>query len=222
MKLVAFFAAFGATLIATSVAGAQETPAPRRPLGAPRNALELTLASGYAQGFGSLQSGVGIPSVVRGGLGLDLGIGYRIDPTWAVLWAGEYQALSPERSDSARGFSSSLAAQAHFAPARRLDPWVEAGAGYRLLWEEPTEGPTVRSHGFQLVRFRVGLDWRADRHVALGPVAGVDANLFLFQDAGGVTSNIPDPRFSSFFFAGVQGRIDIGGGSSGSRTISRR
>ena len=226
MKLAPCLCVIVATSTATSLAGAQaregERPAYVSPLGAPRDALELSLASGYAQGFGSLQSGVGLPSVATGGLALDLGIGYRIDPTWAVLWGGEYQALSPERTDQAQGFSSSIAAQVHFRPAQRLDPWAEAGAGYRFLWESPTDGPTLRTHGFQLARVRVGLDWRADRHVALGPVVGADVNLFLFQDFGGNASNIPEPRASSFFFAGVQGRIDIGGGSAASRALAAR
>lgn len=227
MKLASCAFVLAAASTVTSLAGAQaqegERAAYTPPLAAPRDALELSLASGYTQGFGSLQSGVGIPSVATGGLGLDLGIGYRINPTWAVAWSGEYQALSPERTEAAQGFTSSIAAQVHFRPAQRLDPWVEAGAGYRFLWEDPTAGATVRSHGFQLARVRFGLDYRADRHVALGPMVGLDANLFLFRDVGGDTSNIPDPRVSSFFFAGIQGRVDIGGGTgSTSRTISRR
>lgn len=243
MKLASSALALGATLTATSLAGAQppesqptlyppapgytvpepEQPTTRKVIPAAQNALELSVGSGYAQGFGSLKSGVGMPSVATGGLGIDLGVGYRIDPGWAVLWSGQYQELTPERTGGARGFTMSIAAQYHFAPVKRVDPWVEAGAGYRFLWEDPSVGPTLLSHGWQLARVRAGIDLRADEHVAFGPVVGADATMFLFQDGPDVSTYISDPRLSTFIFAGVQGRFDIGGSTSATTpTVSRR
>ncbi len=243
MKLASSALVLGA-LTATSLAGAQppeehptlyppargytmperEQPTARKVIPAAENAVELTIGSGYTQGFGSLKSGVGMPSVATGGLGIDLGVGYRIDPRWSVSWAGEYQELTPERAGSgARGFTTSIAAQYHFSPVSRVDPWVEIGAGYRFLWEDPSIGPTLLSHGWQLARVRAGLDLRADAHVAFGPMIGADATMFLFQDGDDLPTYISDPRLSTFIFAGVQGRFDIGGSTTTSgRSVAKR
>lgn len=239
MKPASCIAALGAAMTATALAGAQPPesqpstyqpqplyPVPsaeeasRGPIPAARNAFEITVGSGYTQGFGMLKSGVGLPSVATAGLGIDLGLGYRIDPSWAVLWSGEYQELVAERANAVRGFTTSLAGQYHFRPAQRVDPWVEVGAGYRFLWENPSFGPTILSHGWQLARVRAGVDLRADEHVAFGPYVGADATMFLFQDGGDVATTISDPRLSTFIFAGVQGRFDVGGSTRASRAAA--
>jgi hypothetical protein len=128
------------------------------------------VGTGYTQRVGSLKSGVGLPSVVTLGIGVDLQLGYRADANWAVLWSGEFQDFTAERAPSARGFTMSVVMQCHITPMQRLDPWIEAGAGYRSLSEYPSIGPTL----------------------TLG-------------------TNISDPRYSMFIFAGVQGRFDVGG-----------
>ena len=168
------------------------------------------MGTGYTQGFGSLKSGVGMPSVATPGIGVDLGLGYRIDPKWAVLFAGEYQELDSQRAAAARGYTTSIAMQYHFAPLQRLDPWVEGGGGLRFLWEDASVGPTVVTYGFQLARVRAGLDFRAGEAVAIGPVIGVDVTMFAFQDSGDLSAVINDRRLSTFVFAGLQGRFDVG------------
>lgn len=242
MKL-AFSLVVGASLTASGIARAQvpdalpspspysystapapmgETPMRQKRLPAPKNALELTVGTGYTQGFGSLRSGVGMPSVVTPGLGLELGIGFRANPHFAVLWSGQYQEFSAERASTAYGFTGSLIAQYHFTPLERIDPWAEVGFGYRLLVEDASLGPNLYTHGFQLGRARVGLDFRVDQAVALGPMIGADLTMFLFQDFPNVQTNISDPRVSMFVFAGAQGRFDIGGRTTETRRISNR
>lgn len=102
----------------------------------------------------------------------------------------------------------------HVRPYDRIDPWVGLGTGYRMLWIVP-EGPgnNVLHHGLELVRAKVGLDIRVSRDVALGPVIGGGVNLFLWRNPEGPVGNtvIPDKKVSTFLFAGVQGRFDIGG-----------
>jgi hypothetical protein len=180
------------------------------PLAAPTNAFEVSAGTGYTQGFGSLQSGVGMPSVVTPGVAFDLGLGYRINPRFAVLWSGEYAELTAERTSTARAFTTGIAAQYHVRPMERLDPWLEAGVGYRFLVENPSIGPTLLTHGLQLARVRAGLDFRLGEPVSLGPMIGADATLFLFQDFPNVQTNIPSPTVSTFVFAGIQGRFDVG------------
>ena len=227
MKLTLTLATLGAALTTSWFAGAQATETPpraealatRKTIPAPRNALELSVASGYTQGFGSLKSGVGMPSVATGGVGFDLGVGYRIDPSWAILWAGQYQEFSASRAEGARGLTTTIAAQYHFLPERWVDPWVEAGGGYRFFWEDLALGPNVMTHGFQLGRLRAGIDFRADEHVAIGPVVGADATWFLFQDLPNAGTTVEDARLSTFVYAGLQGRFDIGLGRTSDASV---
>ena len=190
-----------------------EKPAPGR-LAAPRNALELTVGTGYTQGFGNLTRGVGLPSVVSAGVGFDFGVGYRFNEHWAVRWAWQFQDFTAERTDAAGGFMSSVSAQYHFAPTRRVDPWLELGVGYRYLWESLDFGPIVQTHGVQLVHVNVGLDFRPDEQIALGPVIGADATMFRWQDRPGYSIYLADPQVSTFVYAGIQGRFDIGGSTT--------
>jgi hypothetical protein len=202
--------------------GAEPQP-PSNVLPAPRRALELTVSTGYTQGFGQLSEGVGLPSVVAAGFGIDFGIGYRISPRWAVLWAGQYQRFTAERARAAEGFTSTVGVQYHFAPTRRVDPWIDLGAGYRFLWEYPTFGPALETHGFQLAHLRAGIDFRPDEQIAIGPIIGADATMFRWQDRRYFTTEIPDTRVSTFIYAGLQGRFDLGGGArSVSVTSSQR
>ncbi len=78
-------------------------------LAAPRRAVELTAGTGYTQGFGSLERGVGMPSVVTPGLAVDIGAFYRRNPHWAAGVTGQYQELNAQRASSARGLTPGLA-----------------------------------------------------------------------------------------------------------------
>jgi outer membrane protein W len=236
MKLALSFVALAVSSTATGLALAQPPGSyeatyltPERPsttggrLPAPANAVELSVATGYSQPFGDLSGGIGFKDVAKVGIGVDVGVGYRIDPKWGVSWFGQYQEFNAERADAARAFTTSLAAQYHFNPYRRLDPWVELGAGYKFFLEDPTVGKNVLTHGFQLGRLRAGLDFRAAEAVALGPIVGADATLFLFQDAPNAQTNISDPRVSTFVYAGLQGRFDIGiAGTARAPTVATR
>jgi hypothetical protein len=183
----------------------------QRGMRAPRNALELSLATGYTQGFGSMAPGLGLPAVASAGVGFDLGIGWRFTEHWAVLWTGEYQTYSAERSAYASGMTNTLGVQYHFAPLTPTDPWAELGAGYRYLWESDRYGATVQWHGWQLVHVRLGFDFRTNENIAFGPVIGADATQFLWEDLPYYSVHIHDARLSTFIYAGVQGRFDVGG-----------
>ena len=214
------------TILLTTRAGAQPPTSDERSYLQQRvpsrsQAFELTAATGYAQGFGTLQPGVGMPQVAHAGVGVHASAGYRIDPRYAVSLGGEYQQLEAERDDAVRGFALDLALQYHLAPAVRVDPWLEIGSGYRMLWLVPIgPAPTVFLHGPELVRLRAGVDLRVSADVAVAPVIGVDATMFVFRDERSL-STIPDPKLSTFVFAGLQGRIDVGGYRAGSTLAGR-
>lgn len=205
---------------AQSTVAAEEPSLPRR-LPAPARAFELTVGTGYTQGFGTLEPGVGMPRVAKAGLGIDASVGYRIDPHYAVSLGGQYQVLQAERDDAVRGFALNIALQYHLAPAARLDPWLELGSGYRMLWLEPFGStPTTFLHGPQLVRLRAGLDVRVAPSVAISPLIGVDASMFVLRDDGTISA-ISNPTVSTFVYAGLQGRLDIGGKEPAPRTPDR-
>ncbi len=198
--------------------GAEQVQPPAGVVPAPANAFEIQVGTGYTQGFGNLRSGTGLPSVVSPGGAVDLGLGYRIDPHWEVGFRGEYAQYVAERSNVARAFTTGIAFQYHAIPFHKVDPFLEVGAGYRVLIEHSDIGPDLYTHGFQLARVRVGVDFRVDKDVALGPVIGGDATMFLFQDFPNLQTNISNPTVSTFVFAGLQGRFDIGGRTTTGQT----
>jgi hypothetical protein len=173
--------------------------------------LELTIGTGYTQGFGVLQPGVGMPQVANAGIGVNGSVGFRIDHHFGVSFGAEYQELQPERADATRAFASALALQYHIVPNARTDPWVEIGSGYRAFIVAPAgPGNDVLFHGPQLVRARAGLDIRLSPNIAVAPVIGADATMFVIRDDLNVVA-IGDPTISTFVFAGLQGRMDVGG-----------
>ncbi|GAC1518739.1 MAG: hypothetical protein NVS3B10_20660 [Polyangiales bacterium] len=211
-------------LLAPSLAGAQEAERTyvEQRLPAPAQALEVTVGTGYTQGFGMFRSGVGMPQVAHEGIGVDGSAGYRIDPHFALSLGGEYQELSAQNASATRGLTATLAGQYHFVPQTRLDPWLEVGTGWRALWQVPAVngGPTALTHGWQIARVRVGLDQRLSPDIAISPLIGADATTFLFQDVAGDDTAIGNPAVSTFVFAGVQGRLDLGGTKVGTTTVT--
>ena len=217
-------AAAGLVLLVPAFAGAQEGERTYYEKGvpAPAQALEITVGTGYTQPFGMLRSGVDTDAFMRDLRHADASVGYRIDPRLALSIGGQYQEFNAQNADAARGATATLAAQYHVLPQSRLDPWVELGTGYRGLWQVPVVngGPTVLTHGWQIARARVGFDLRLSPDIAIAPVIGADATMFLWQDAGGNNVAISNPDVSTFVFAGVQGRLDLGGTKVGTATVT--
>ena len=66
----------------------------------------------------------------------------------------------------------------------------------------------------------MGFDLRVSPDIAIAPVIGADATMFLFQDVSGNIDIISSPRVSTFVFAGVQGRLDVGCNKVGTATLT--
>jgi outer membrane protein OmpA-like peptidoglycan-associated protein len=205
----------------TEPVGAEQPPTVSQRTPAPSNAFELTLGTGYTQGFGNLQQGVGMPSVATPGIGFDLGLGYRVAPRFSLAATAQYYELTAERATAARGLTAGANATLHMAPYSTLDPFLSLGAGYRMLWETHSGSPNLMTHGFELAKAQLGLDVRVSEDVAIAPVVGADLNLFLWQS--GATNNvvIQDPRVNTFVFAGLQGRFDMGGHATSSGGVAK-
>lgn len=207
--------------VASSTASAQEYEGEysymRRPVAAPRNALEIGLNTGYTQGFGKIQEGLGVGARADAGIAFGLDLGWRASPVFYLGAHGSYQAFNaddrlPEGTDE-RGVATGIEANFHLAPYMRVDPWVGIGAGYRLMWTVP-DGPdnNLLTHGFELAKLRIGADIRLTDSVAIGPMIGADLNMFVWnKPEGRPNAEIDGKRLSTFIYAGVQGRFNLGG-----------
>lgn len=172
-----------------------------KPIDAPKHALEIGVGTGWTQGYGQLRSGVDMRDVITPGIGIDLALMYRINPHWAFGLAGQYQEFESERATGARGMTAGLAAAYHVAPWARVDPWVQIGTGYRGLWETHSGADATSTQGLELGKLSLGLDFRASRDVAIGPVIGADVSI----------PSVSDPRAATFVFAGAQAHFDVAG-----------
>ncbi len=192
--------------------------ATRSSLRAPRKAFEVGVNAGYTQGFGAIQNGIPTTDVASGGFGVGADLGYRFNPHWAILGHAQYSQFGAGNvqrdTTSVRGAGFGMSGVYHVMPYERLDPWVSLGSGYRMLWVAP-EGASddVMYHGLEIAKLQVGLDVRATKDIAVGPVLAGGLDYFTWQNSD-LDRNfhmIPDRRVSTFVFAGVQGRFDVGG-----------
>jgi len=212
-------AAVASFVAAAGTARAQSSPETAgtfwdQSVAAPSDALELTVGTGYTQGFGQYQKGSvnNLKDVAGPGIGFDLGVGYRLSPTWMIGATGAYQAYDAgnfEGDTSAGGAIGRVDATYHLATYSRLDPWIKGGLGYRYLCEcgTPSTRAGARLHGFELLNLSAGLDLRFDKQVALSPIVGASLTTFLWDR----TDAIADPRLGVFAYGGLQARFDIGG-----------
>jgi hypothetical protein len=184
----------------------------KRPVDAPWRAFELSLGTGYTQGFGMLESGVGMPRVATPGMTLDLGFAWRVNSRWSLGVGAQYQELTAQRANAARGATAGAVVTAHLAPFRTSDPWLSLGSGYRVLWENPpVPSPNIVTQGLELAKLQAGVDFHVTDGVVLGPALGGAVDVFLWQSGTAATTSITEARPSLFVFAGIQGRFEITG-----------
>ncbi|MDB4933510.1 MAG: hypothetical protein JWP87_482 [Labilithrix sp.] len=222
----------GTTLVA-GTANAQEkdeSASAKAPpaLVAATHSLELTVATGYSQGFGTISSGQPtLSDVGQAGGAIQVGVGYRLTPhlTLAVYGAGSMFGRGDQVDQSANLYSAAAGVQAdwHFLPAdHRFDPWVSLGSGWRGYWVSSNLGTTAL-HGVELAKLQVGVDYRIDESISISPVIGADLTTFVTQSTPATNSfdNISNPNVNTFVFAGFQGRFDIRTGARPSAVASR-
>lgn len=186
-------------------------------IGAPLNAFEIQVDTGYNQGFGPAvpaTEGTDATSLGAAGLGAGLGLHYRANPYASVGINGTYNMQNLAGGAEIRGATAGIDGVFHTAPYSRLDPWVSVGAGYRMMWDMPEgDNNNMFVHGFQLAKAKVGIDIRVSESIALAPTVGGDLSLFLWRNPEGrvSTQTVDTPRLNAFVFAGVSGRFDAGG-----------
>jgi hypothetical protein len=185
-------AAGGLALASSASARAQEEQGSfaRQPVRAPRSAFEIGVTPGYTQGFGRIAGETRrIQETSDAGFGAALSLGYRASPHWHIGWTGQFQEFGANPSlpgnTAVRGLLTGVDATFHTMPYERVDPWVEYGAGYRMMWIAPANEAATLYHGLELARLQAGVDFRVSPDVAIGPMLGADLDMFLYEVPGG-------------------------------------
>jgi hypothetical protein len=233
--MTATAAATGTMLLAVA-AGAQETTkdsltkseARSSELPAPKNAVELTVGTGYAQGFGNVASGQpALTDIGTAGGAVQLGAGYRLIPelTLGVYGSGAMFGRGDQADSSANLYSATAGIQAdwHFLrAAHEWDPWVSLGTGWRGYWVHTDQNETSM-HGWEIAKLELGVDYRIAPAVSISPVVGADLSMFFTEKMpqSNEYRNISNPNVNTFLFAGVLGRFDVPTRANGSAVASR-
>jgi outer membrane protein OmpA-like peptidoglycan-associated protein len=183
---------------------------------APRGAFELGFEGGYTQPFGELADGVPVGDIAKSGGAAGINVGYRFTPRWALSLYGQFHESSVEDNlpgdVDVRGVSTGVMGTFHARPYMVVDPYVSLGTGYRAFFIARSQELNETLHGFQLARAMFGVDFRVSEDVALGPQVGADVNMFVSDKVEGRDiASVDSVRPSTFLFAGVGGRFDIGG-----------
>ena len=178
--------------------------------------LELAVGGGYAQGVGGAGSAGNLEDMTGAGGTVEVQLGLRVTPTFSIAGYGTLARFQP--GDAMTGGGRAHAATAglqvawHARESRSVDPWISVGAGWRGLWLSPNAASSSSAHGVELVRVQLGVDYRISPTVAITPVIGASASMFLVEDGpmSDLTS-IHDKQLDLYGFTGVLGRFDIGG-----------
>jgi len=192
------------------------------------HAVELTIGTGYEQGFGKFGSDQpSLTDLGTAGGAVQLGVGYRIIPqlTLGIYGSGAEFGRGSQVDPSTNIYSAAAGIQAdwHFLPGgHEFDPWVSLSSGWRGYWLNQNAGNTSMQ-GIEIAKLQVGLDYRIDQVVSMGPVVGVDLSSFLTESTpeSNGSRNISSPQVNTFLFAGLLGRFDIPTESKHSQVASR-
>jgi hypothetical protein len=199
-----------------------------RDLAPATHAVELTIGTGYEQGFGKFTSAQpSLTDIGTAGGAVQIGAGYRIIPqlTLGLYGSGAMFGRADQVDTSTNLYSAAAGVQSdwHFLPGgHELDPWVSLSSGWRGYWLNQNVGNTS-IQGLEIAKLQVGLDYRLAQSVAISPVVGADLSTFFTQStpqSNGFT-NISDPQVNTFVFAGVMGRFDVPTGAGTSQVASR-
>jgi hypothetical protein len=183
-----------------------------------RNAFEVAVGTGYAQGGGKLGGSMGSLEDVAGpGAAVEVDLGYRILPQLTVGAYGTFSKYQHgdqlDSSTDVVGATAGVQAAWHFRPDRSVDPWVSLGTGWKGLWLDPSSGKATSLQGLELARLQIGADYRVTEDIAIAPVIGGSLSMFVSQDSPMTTdyTEISDKKVNATAFAGLSGRFDLGG-----------
>jgi hypothetical protein len=173
--------------------------------------LEVEAAGDYLFGTGAYGARHPYDGLPGSGIGVALGLDYRLSWRWALGIQGQYYDSSSDPSSPARSLGANLGATWHFHPSPSFDPWVRFATGYRLLWENDPTGAMFLRHGLELATLTAGYDAALSRTLAIAPVIGAGLDMFLWQDPPSTVSPPFSAQTGLFVSAGLQGRFAFGG-----------
>lgn len=179
-------------------------------------AIEIAIAGGYSQGTGDIGDGMSsVDDLSQSGGGGELRIGYRLIPnlTLGVYGTASGYARGDDVADDTHvlGASAGVFSDWHFLPAESVDPWLSLSSGWRGMWLTRDDDVDTSLQGLEVARLQAGVDYRVLPSVAIAPVVGASASVFLTQKGPGMDDyqDIEDPELNVFFFGGLQGRFDL-------------
>lgn len=176
-------------------------------------ALELAIGAGYTQGAGKAGQAGNLEDLTGAGGNVELQVGARVTPNLTLGGYGTLARFSAGDSladGRAWGATAGVQARWNGREDRSLDPWVSVGAGWRGLWVTPASAGTASAHGGEL-RLQLGVDYRITPALAISPVVGASASMFVVED-GPMTSGlskIADHQLAVYGFTGLLGRFDL-------------
>lgn len=179
-------------------------------------AIEIGVSTGYAQGGGPIGSTMQDLDQLSGpGGAVELQLGYRINPTFAVGLYGQFSAFDSgdvNEGDNVFGAGAGIMGTAHLRPGRSIDPWVSLSTGWKALWLDHEREKTTSLQGFDLARVQIGVDYRISKGVAITPVIGGSLGMFVGQQTAMTDGydEISDKKVNFTGFAGLSGRFGVG------------
>jgi hypothetical protein len=182
-----------------------------------QRAIEIAIGGGYTQGVGGAGGAGSVQDVAGPGGHLEVQVGVRTSPEITI---GLYGTAARFRhgdgfadGSRAHGATAGVHAVWHARAARSLGPWVSVGCGWRGLWLAPAGAAPSSAHGVELVRVQLGIDYRITPAIAVTPVVGVSAAVFVVEDAAMPSEFVAvhDNRLNLYGFTGFLGRFDLGG-----------
>jgi hypothetical protein len=189
------------------------------------------LGNAFSQGFGrAAHDELKIGDLASGGFSTQLGLGYRVSPHLMIGWylEGARYFSGTAVPDGTVNYSAAMGVQAnwHFMPFSRIDPWIGVGTGGRGYWVDAPKSQGSGMYGLDVLRLRAGADYKLGPSTSVGPMVGASFATLLAVDDSSTSGarDIDSPGLSTFVYAGVQGRFEIGGkrvGASGVNVASR-
>jgi hypothetical protein len=179
--------------------------------------FEIGIGGGYTQGVGGAGGAGSVQDLTGPGGNLEVQVGVRTSPGFTI---GLYGTGARFRhgdvfadGSQAHGATAGIQAVWHARAERALGPWVAVGIGWRGLWLAPAGGAPISAHGIELMRLQLGIDYRISPAIAVTPVIGASASVFLVEDAAmpSMFSAVKDNRLNLYGYSGLLGRFDLGG-----------
>lgn len=216
MKFKKLIPALSLMIPAVAQAQPNESSGVDREVAPVRDAVEISVSTGYAQGAGKTGGSMAdLDDLAGPGGAVQLELGYRIIPHLTIGGYGTFSLHDngDAVADTTDVFGASAGVQAvlHLRPDRSVDPWVKLGTGWKGLWLDPTSGKETSLQGLELARLQLGVDYRITPEIAIAPVVGGSLGMFISQDSPMTTdyTELDNKEVNFTGFAGLAGTFDI-------------